>query len=186
MRSIHITFNVWDPPHPGERLRQLRFSWEKVFEPHPELTDYTKVTDLATGYLYALAIMANYHERVTNTSTSMLVRYQTLDGKIVTTNNPLQVSILRNSIIATGVRPPQLAESFQEYIARVGTREPNRRYIIVVSFTGTDDGPVDVLQFNNLEFLQGILSVLDAFRQPLIRYIVTIYDRDGVEYSIRR
>jgi len=169
--NISVRFNVYDPPAPRERIPQLRFSWTKEFQ--SDIEDES-ILELALGYIYALTLVRR------GLSSTII----TFNGE--TTNNPFRFVPLRQRIIGHLKNPPKLGESPKHYVRRTRIQIPTMNYILLVSPDGTEEGLVDVLQFNHLTFLQGFLSVLAGFQQHPIKYIVTIYDINGVEYTIRR
>lgn len=168
--SFTIVYNSWNPPKPGERLRQLKFSWTTNLN----ATNEAEI-ERVIGYIYALLIQDD--------NSSIIVT----DPNGVTTNKPYQLQVMRGTFITSGYPPPGVEEPVQDYFNRIGMpfNRFKKQYVLIVSPRDEDDGDVDILQFNHLEFLQGFLSVLQGFHQPTMRYIVTIYDRNGVEYTVR-
>jgi hypothetical protein len=151
--------------------RQTNFSWEQIFNiTHND----ARTLELVLGYVYALALV--------KPSTSIInISIDTMDYTI---KDFLKLPIIKRYFISTHAHPPKIGEKVDEYLKRI-KRQFNLGYLIVITPNPNDEKLVHLIQFDNNEFLQGFISVLRAFNKTTMDYIVTIYGRNGREYTIR-
>lgn len=100
-----------------------------------------------------------------------------IDQKIVVERNHpglsdlhyfLNLNVLRENFYEEDI------EDFYEYA-------PDNWYVIL--FRDPVKQQYDILNFKKIEFIQGMLSILDAFHVPRDDYIISIY-HTGMEYVI--
>jgi hypothetical protein len=178
--NIHVRFVVYEEePRPYERLRRELFQWEKTFS---SPTEDEAILEQALGYILALYL-------VKPMTASILVDGNGfgLDARMVY-RNVLQFPPLRQRLVGVGVNPPRLTDTLPVYAEREHFdrfEKTDRQYALVTPIR-VDDRPAYVIQFNNLEFLQGFISILEAFHAPLVWHIVTIYGPGLAQYTIRQ
>lgn len=173
--NIRVRFIMYErEPQPYERLHRELYQWEKTFS---SPTEDAAMLDQALGYILALYL-------VKPMNSSILVD----TGGQEVYRNVLRFPPLRQRIIGVGVNPPKIDDTLPVYAEREHFdrfEDPNQQYALVTPIR-VDDRPVYVVQFNHLEFLQGFISVLNAFHAPLMNHITTIYGPGLAQYTIRR
>ena len=168
--DITMHFSQWNLKLQNKPA-DLIFSWERSFN---EKQYYLDTFELALGYIYGLFLLRP--------------RTATIDVSINTINYKqtefLQLLNVREHFLASRVHPPRITDTLIQYLTRI-KRQVTMEYVIVITPNPDDEHHVQVIQFNNLSFLQGFISVLRGFNEGTIDYIVTIYGRNGIEYTIR-
>jgi hypothetical protein len=169
--NILIRFKQWDRTPDLNRKPYIRFSWEKIFT-HQDRDE--SVLELALGYMYTLILLRPHNATISFIYNK--IKYKHTDF--------LQYRHMRNRILGSNKSQPKLLETLNHYIHRVHSHIPTMNYIIVITRTKHDKTPVDIIQFNNLTFLQGFISVLAGFGLGTINHLMTIYDKNELEYTL--
>ena len=136
------------------------------------------VLELALGYTYALILLD-----IPNSKVEFLYLNKTYNKERFIRSEPMIRHVVRGK-----TNPPDIDISPLVYLRRnriLANRKDIMNYAMIVSLTNEDDGPVSIIQFNHLEFLQGFLSVLNGFGVGTIRYIYMILDREGTIYTLK-
>ena len=162
--NILVRFENWTFSRKNKQ-REILFHWEKIFNRNYEL---------ALGYIYALEIV--------KPSTSII--NISIDN---TTYNPREFfnhPLIKHHFLSTHSLPPKIDESLDHYLRRI-KRSLKMQYMIVITPNPNNENNVHLIQFNQIELLQGFISIMQAFNKSTIDYIVTIYGNDNIEYTIR-
>lgn len=168
--DVSVLFNVWDPPK--DRVRQLRFNWTKDFPANTEAE-----LELAFGYMIGLV----YMRALLGIDTISVITSYNGPIRTITSDKPNAFPPVVDRLIGSVLPLPYPNEPVNEYLTKVRVKARTMNYFVILSlFTAGQ-----VYQFNNLTFLQGFLSVLAGFQQPITEHIVGIYDRNGVQYNIQ-
>lgn len=169
--DIIIHFTQWDP-HQNHKIEQPIVSWQKRF--NTDNYDPARF-ELALGYIYGLILLKPHSANLNITFNHTNYKYRQF----------LQLPVVRQYFSDVNRRRPRLFENLTAYIHRARAHTQTKQYLLVISPTHTEEGRVDLIQFNNITFLQGFLSIFRAFRIGPILYIVDIYDQNGIEYTFR-
>lgn len=167
--EITIEFIQWRINRIND-TRRRQFTWNITFNAE---TPTENVFELALGYIYALTLL-----RPRDASINI-----TLDG--IKYPKFLQLPNVYNYFLSRSGDLPNIDESMADYLQRIHARNITMQYIIVISPDGDGSEYIHVLQFNSMSFLQGFLSVFNAFHIGTVTYIINIYDAMGNEYTYR-
>jgi len=166
--NITARFRQWNDRHRNKQ-RRLVFSWDRTFTIND---NNTNEYELALGYIYALKLVKPSTSTVDITTDI----YPGPDSE-----DFFHFPFIKRHFVSTHAHPPQITEKVDQYLTRI-RRKLTMEYLIVITPDPNNEDNVHLIQFNNVIFLQGFLSVLRGFNKPQIDYIVTIYGRDGKEY----
>ena len=147
--------------------------WDKTFT--SEIDD-DSILELALGYMYTLVLLRPHGYEIIFTYNG--VRYRHKDF--------IKHPEMRRRLIKKKAKPPKAMELFTDYLIRINITNPLMEYIMVVSKYNNEDAPVDIIQFNNLTFLQSFISVLSSFGLATITHLYAIYDIHGISYNIEK
>lgn len=170
--SISIRFQQWAPQHPTGN-RQTVIDWTKQFV----ATDI----ELALGYMYGLNLLRPR-------STSITIMYQ---GKTYKNSEFLRSPMMQPHLLTTTGKYWVYGESLTDFLFRNRHRLKipyHKQYLIMLTEddTESENQPLTIIQFDNISFLQGFLSILEFFHVPTIRHIVAIFDVKGTSYTLAR
>ncbi|CAH6418171.1 Hypothetical protein HVR_LOCUS46 [uncultured virus] len=169
--NIKVQFSQWNTLDRDINQRP-QFSWEQSFNNKLQIGD---IFELAFGYTYALILL-----HPTNTSITV-----TLDDTRYKHRDFFRLPRSRDYFLSITSHTPRIDDTIHTYLRRIRAKTPTMDYITVISPHGRKDKQIHVLQFNSLSFLQGFLSIFNGFRVGTINYIITIYNKNGIEYTVK-
>lgn len=156
---------------------QIIISWEKPFQS----VEFNEILlDQAIGYAMGLMLVRPHRARIQ-------IDY---NGTIYSSREFFRGLPMSGHVLSRRAQYPrfEIEESLLQYLYRNGIplRNFSMNYLVILTPTGDEQRSVIIIQFNHLTFLQGLLSVFEAFEISTLRYIVAIYDQQGVSYTFAR
>jgi len=162
--NITVRFEQWSGTNKFKQ-QEILYYWEKIFNRNYEL---------ALGYIYALKIVK---------PTTSIINIS-IDNNVYDPREFFNHPLMRQHFVSTHALPPKINEPLDRYLKRI-KRTLTMQYMIVITPNPKNENNVHIIQFNQIELLQGFISILQAFDKSTIDYIVTIYGNDNREYTIR-
>jgi len=167
--DIIVKFTQWNNRQNHEN-RHAILSWEKIF---PNGTAHN--FELSLGYIYGLVLVKPQSSSINVIFNNISYKYPQF----------LKLPEARHHILASKI---PIHAPIVNYMRNLITNHPTiftSQYIIVLTPTSEDHNHITIIQFDNIIFLQGLLSIFHAFNVGTISHVVTILDRNGIQYTFQ-
>lgn len=150
--------------------REQPIIWEKRFtSPVPDETLF----ETAFGYMYGL-----YHFVPPSTITF------TYNGNSYDYGSFPNAPFYRDHYLGWMNFPPAQNDDVISHLRSQKVREPTMNYIVILDDHYDLQTDIGVMQFNHPNFLQGLISVIKWGKAEIEYYILGVYDRNGMQYTI--
>lgn len=154
------------------------FFWEKSFVSE---TNDPAIFEQALGYRIGLSLVKPIDAAI----------FTTVNGVTYTGKEFMNSELVKNYLLSSRTKYPHIedGETLPQYLQRNKDRLRipfTKNYLILLTPDGNERHHVITIQFDHLEFLQGLVSIIWAFGFGTIAHIVSIYDRAGINYTFDR